>query len=118
MLEFHNTALNGGPAHRLPSVDIHEENGDLVLRAQVPGLMLGEVDLAIDHGDLVIEGDGWDDTEIGHEHYEHLHGRLPLPFAADPSRLASQVTDDVLEVHIPILPSPGGEEWALEEIAF
>jgi HSP20 family molecular chaperone IbpA len=118
MLEFTN--LNTGtPIHRLPDLDVHEENGELILRAEMPGLKLGAVDLRIDRDELVLEADGWDGSQIGQEHYEHIHGRLPLPFGTDTTRVTSQADGEVLEVHIPMPPLPEGEEWLLtEEIAY
>lgn len=117
MLELTNRSLNDKPVHRLTNVDLHEDHGDLVLRAELRGLNVGEVDLQIDHGELVIEADGWTDDEPGHEHYEHLHGRLPLPFVADPSRLLTHVEENVLEVRIPIpeLPKADAIDWLFEE---
>lgn len=119
MLEFTN--LNtGAPAHRLPDLDVHEENGELILRAEMPGLKLGDVDLHIDHGDLILEADGWaEGTGETGEHYEHLHGRLPLPFGAEAFQVTGQTDGEVLEVHIPLPAMPEGEAWELaEEIAY
>lgn len=117
MLEFRDSSLTREPVHRLTNVDLHEDHGHLVLRAELRGLNVGEVDLQIDHGELVIEADGWTDDEPGHEHYEHLHGRLPLPFVADSSRLLTRVDEDILEVRIPIpdIPKTGTEDWLLDD---
>jgi HSP20 family molecular chaperone IbpA len=118
MLEFQDL-MTGAPVYRLPDTDVHEENGELILRAEMPGLHLGEVDVTIDDGDLVLDADGWDSSAAGREHYEHVHGRLPLPFGTDPSRVTGRVEDDVLEVRIPLPPLPEGEAWLPgEEIAY
>jgi len=118
MLEFQDLTT-GAPVYRLPDTDVHEENGELILRAEMPGLHFGECDLEFDAGDLVLDADGWDDSFAGREHYEHLHGRLPLPFGTDPAQISAQVEDSVLEVHIPLPPLPDGEAWLPgEEIAY
>jgi HSP20 family molecular chaperone IbpA len=118
MLQFRNLST-GAPADRLPNIDIHEANGELILRAEVPGLHLGEVGLTLDHDALIIDADAWDDSGIGREHYEHVHGRLPLPFGASPSVVTGQVADDVLELRIPLPPLPDGEAWLpSEELAY
>jgi HSP20 family molecular chaperone IbpA len=118
MLQFHNT-LTGKPADRHPNLDVHEENGDIVVKAEVPGLELGEIQVSCDHGDLVFEGDGWDGHEAGHEHYEHLYSRLPLPFEADASRIVSRVEEESVEVRIPVPAIAVTEEWLVpEEIAY
>ena len=118
MLQFHNT-LTGKPAARHPNLDVHEENGDIVVKAEVPGLELGEIQVSFDQGDLVVEGDGWDGSTPGHEHYEHLDGRLPLNFEADASRIVSRVEEESVEVRIPVPAMAVSEEWLVpEEIAY
>lgn len=101
MLEFQNLTT-AAPTYRRPDMDVHEKNGELILRAEIPGLTLGEIDLAFDEGELVLDADGWDDAKAGREHYEHVHGRLPLPFGTDLARVTSHVAGDVLELHIPL----------------
>ena len=92
-----------------PSLSLHEMDGHLVLRADLPGLTLGHVTLDSDRGTLIIDGDGWNDGDPGHEHYEHLHGRLPLPFAVEPDRVATQIDSETLVLRIPLPPpSPEG----------
>jgi HSP20 family molecular chaperone IbpA len=118
MLEFRDLTT-GGPVCRLPDTDVHEENGELILRAEVPGLRFGDVEMSLDHGDLILEAYGWDGSTAGAEHYEHVHGRLPLPFGTDPARVTGRVEDDVLEVHIPLPPIPEGEAWLpSQELAY
>ena len=89
----------------------------------MPGLKLSGVDLRIDQNDLILDADGWaddgDNSNTGREHYEHIHGRLPLPFGTDSARVTGQADGEVLEVHIPLPALPEGEEWLLaEEIAY
>lgn len=105
MLEFHDLTT-GAPSHRLTNLDVHEERGELILRAEIPGLTLGSLDLAVDHGQIVLDADGWDGAETGREHYEHVHGCLPLPFGTDATGVTGQVEGEVLELHIPIPPIP------------
>jgi HSP20 family molecular chaperone IbpA len=114
MLEFHDLTT-GAPAHRLPNLDVHEENGELILRAEIPGLTLGAMELGVEKGDLVLDADGWDGSEAGREHYEHLHGRLPLPLGMNPARATGEIAGSVLEVHIPLARAADGEEWLLTE---
>src|SRR5689334_4067315 len=101
MLEFHHLTTTA-PIHRLADLDVHEENGELILRAEIPGLTLGALQLGTAEGDLVLDADGWDGTEAGREHYEHVHGRLPLPHGMDPARAKGEIAGSVLEVHLPL----------------
>lgn len=108
MFTLHSTSGNEDRTWR-PSLNLHEEDGHLVLIAELPGLTLGHVTLDSDRGDLLVDGDGWNDGDTGHEHYEHLHGRLPLPFAVDPERVATQIDSETLMLRIPLPPpSPEG----------
>ena len=99
-----------------PKMDVFEKDGELILRAHVRGLHLGGFALAVDQNEVIVDADVWGDAAAGSaggERHEHLHGRLPLPFAADASRLTGRVEHDVLEVHIPLAcfaPPPAGEE--------
>jgi HSP20 family molecular chaperone IbpA len=44
MLQLENPT-HGAPMHRLPDLDVHEENGELVLKAEFPGIQFGDVDV-------------------------------------------------------------------------
>ena len=118
MLEFRNLTT-GAPVYRLPDLDVHEENGELVLRAEMAGLHLSELELALDHGDLILDADGWDNSTAGQGHFEHVHGCVPLPLGTDAARVTGRICDEVLEIHLPLPPLPDGEAWLPgEEIAY
>ncbi|MES1240781.1 MAG: hypothetical protein ABUT39_04105 [Acidobacteriota bacterium] len=71
------------PTSWLPSFDIHEENGELVLHAD-----LGEqAEITLDGGDLIVR--------TGDE-----RGRLPLPFAPGSLRTVSRPGHGDLEIHV------------------
>ena len=71
MRDLNTTPLNR-PAPWLPSFDVHEENGELVLHAD-----LEEADISLDGGDLVVQADG-------------RSSRMRLPFAPSSLRSKSQ----------------------------
>jgi hypothetical protein len=75
------TPLNR-PALGLPSFDVHEENGEMVLHAD-----LGDVEISLDGGDLIVRTEG-------------ENGRLPLPFAPRSLRAVSRPGHRDLELHI------------------
>ena len=70
------------PAPWLPSFDLHEKDGELVLHAD-----LGDVEISLDGGDLIVRTEG-------------ENGRLPLPFAPRSLRAVSRPGHKDLEVHI------------------
>jgi hypothetical protein len=72
----------------LPSVDLHEEDGELILHAELPYPMEEGGELALDGSDLVVRSDGG------------ARGRLPLPFPPRAMRSATLPGDRGLEVRV------------------
>ncbi len=99
-----------------PSFDIHEENGELVLHADVRGFDDEGVQISLDGGDLVVqsEGESERDTPV-------CYSRLPLPFAPRTLRAVSRPGHKDLEIRIPILSQEGApmswEEARTRELA-
>ena len=85
------TPLNR-PAPWLPSFDVHEENGELVLHAD----LAEEAEIMLDGGDLIVRtGDG--------------KSRLPLPFAPRSLHAVSRPGHGDLEIHV--LPKEEAMSW-------
>ena len=85
--------LNTGSRDRswLPSFDLHEEDGELVLHADMVGLD-ERIEVSLEGGDLVV-----------HAGEEPAHSsRLALPFALRSLPVVSRSGHQVLEVRIPI----------------
>ncbi|HEX7185642.1 MAG TPA: hypothetical protein VF756_27705 [Thermoanaerobaculia bacterium] len=78
----------------LPSFDLHEENGELVLHADLQGLD-EEVEISVDGRDLVMQAGGEGD-EPAHS------SRLPLPFPLQAPSAVYRSSAEVLEVRIRI----------------
>jgi HSP20 family molecular chaperone IbpA len=88
--------LNTSPFERawLPSLDLHEEDGELVLHADLQGLD-EEVEVSIDSGELVLHA--------GASRGEPTHSsRLPLPFPLQAHPAVSRPSAELLEVRIRI----------------
>jgi HSP20 family molecular chaperone IbpA len=94
------------PSHHpepwLPSFDLHEENGELVLHAGLEGFGCEGVEVSLDGGELIVlaEGESGQDAAV-------CFSRLPLPFAAQAWRAVSRRDHEDLEIRIPV---PAGEE--------
>ena len=80
-------ATTGGAALWTPRVDVFEKNGDLVVKAELPGARKEDIEVTLDQGDLVIRGQKKAETEVKEENYyrmEQSYGsfyrRLALPF--------------------------------------
>lgn len=82
MRDLKTTPLNC-PAPLLPSFDIHEENGELIVHAD----LAEAAEITLDGGDLIVR------TGSG-------KGRLPLPFPPRSLRAVSRPGHRDLEIHI------------------
>jgi HSP20 family protein len=104
----------------IPSADIFRQNGDLVVKADLPGLKREEIEVTVDNGDLVLCGERKHEEEVKEENlyrWERSHGkffrRLALPYDVEPTQISAKFADGVLEVHIPM---PAPEEVAAQKI--
>lgn len=91
-----------------PRVDVFEKNGDLVVKAELPGAKKEDIEVTLAQGYLVIRGQKKAETEVKEEHYyrmEQSYGsfyrRLALPFEAIADQVKATYTGGILEVHIP-----------------
>jgi len=91
-----------------PRMDVYTKDGDLVVKAELPGLQKEDVRIALEGNALVVEGERRGEQEIKEEDYyrsERSFGRfyryLPLDFEADASGIKASFRDGVLEVRIP-----------------
>jgi HSP20 family protein len=91
-----------------PRMDVYQKNGNLVIKAELPGLTKDDVQLTLDRGDLVIAGHKKAETEVKEDEYyrmERAYGtftrRVPLPFEVTPEQVTANFADGVLEVTLP-----------------
>jgi HSP20 family protein len=107
---FFEGAPGGGAQMRrwLPAMDLVETQDDFVLRADLPGLSEGDVNIEFEDNVLTISG------ERRSEHEEHKEGyyrverasgafqrSLTLPEGVDPEAIQASFDKGVLEVRIP-----------------
>jgi HSP20 family protein len=99
------------PAEWVPAVDIIEEKGRFLLRADVPGVNATDVDVSMDTGVLTISGvrngeERSEDTDL--RRTERLTGRFSrrftLPETTNADAITARISDGILEVVIPKLP--------------
>jgi HSP20 family protein len=92
----------------MPSVDVYEKNGNLIVKTELPGIKKEDISITLEGDDLVIRGERKSESEVKQEDYyrmERTYGsfyrRLPLPFAATADQIVATATDGVLEIQIP-----------------
>jgi HSP20 family protein len=116
--------FDGGPSERrmrrraaraafTPKADIFEQDGTLVIKAELPGVKKGDVEVTMDDGELVISGERKAEPAIKDEDYyqgETMHGRfyrrLRLPAWAKLEQIKADHKDGVLEIRVPIPAQP------------
>jgi HSP20 family protein len=98
----------GGVRSWVPAVDLVEEEGDYVLRADLPGVSEKDVKVELEDGVLEISGERSSEREERKEGYhriERASGRfsrsLTLPEGVDPESIRAHFDNGVLEVRVP-----------------
>jgi HSP20 family protein len=91
-----------------PAVDILEDKGQFLLRADVPGVDPGEIDVSMDAGVLTISGvrhDEQRDEATDAQRVERASGRFQrrftLPDTANADGITAKTSNGILEVAIP-----------------
>ena len=96
-----------------PRLDIVERQGELIVRADLPGLTREDVTVSVTGGMLTIEGErkreeretaeGYFRTECS---YGSFMRTVPLPEGAMGHRARAAFKDGVLEIAVPLPPRP------------
>jgi HSP20 family molecular chaperone IbpA len=79
----------------LPSFDLHEQDGELIVHADLMGLAAHEVEISLDGVDLIVRAESGNGRDAA-----ACFGRLPLPFAPQGMRAVSRPGHEGLEIHI------------------
>jgi HSP20 family protein len=98
-------ALGGSWA---PPVDIYEHEGNIVLKAEIPGIDPKDVDVRVENNTLTLKGERKIDHEIKKENYhrvERTYGAFTrsftLPNVVDTINIKAEYKDGVLRVTLP-----------------
>jgi len=98
-------ALGGSWA---PAVDIFEQEGSIVLKAELPGVDPKDVDIRVENNTLTLRGERRFDNEVKREAYhriERSYGTFArsfsLPNVVDVEKIKAECKDGVLRVTLP-----------------
>jgi HSP20 family protein len=99
-----------------PRMDVFEKNGNLVIKAELPGVKKEDIRVEIEEGDLIVHGERKSESEVKEADYYRLeraygsfHRRLPIPFEVKPEQVKANYKDGVLEIQIPKPAQPAPE---------
>ena len=91
-----------------PAIDLHEDNDNLVLRAELPGMKKEDIDISLQEDLLTLSGERKEeqyhkDAEVYRS--ERFLGRfqrtITLPFPVDVSKVQAAYKDGILTVTLP-----------------
>lgn len=94
---------------QVPPVDIYEKDGQLHVRAELPGIDPKDVQIEVTDSGLLISGEKKEEKEVKEENYmrtERSYGRfsrtIPLPKGATADKAEAKFKDGVLEIDMPM----------------
>jgi HSP20 family protein len=96
-----------------PRIDVMEQDGRLLIRADLPGLTKDDVKVEMTDDILSIQGERKQETKDEREGYSYSecsYGRfyrtIPLPEGVDTTKVSAEFHNGVLEIGIPLPPRP------------
>jgi HSP20 family protein len=107
-----------------PAIDVVRDDGNLVLRADVPGIKPDEVKIEVEDGILTVTGEHEQSGEEKNTNYvrrERSYGSfsrsLALPSGIDAGAIKATAKDGVVEVTIPLRPEASKEKVTITPTA-
>ncbi len=101
--------LLAGPAGATMPVDIYQEDGNVVVKAQVPGVKPEDIDISIVGDTLTIKGETKQEKEVKEENVIRRERRfgafsrtLPLPTPVDSSKADARYENGILTLTLPV----------------
>ena len=92
-----------------PPIEVEERDGQMVVRAELPGIDMQDVKVRLEGSDLVIEGERREDRKREHEgyyesewNYGHFSRRIPIPQGVTPDQIHATCDNGVLDLRIDV----------------
>jgi len=93
----------------VPHIEVQQRPGELVVRADMPGLRPEDINVTVDNGALTISGERREQHREEREDFirsEVSYGTffrtIPLPEGADENRVSAILRNGVLEITVPV----------------
>ena len=104
----------------LPTTDVYMDGDNLVVEAHLPKFEDKDVDISIEHGNLVIQAQRHEKEEdkgkkyVVRESSSSFYRSVQLPERADTDALEAHLEDGVLKVVVPVTPAPEPKKIAVK----
>jgi len=114
----------GGLAVAEPAVDMFERDGNIIVKAEMPGIRPDQVEVTISDTELRISGERKEEHEVKDENYfrsERSFGKifrsLTLPDGCNTDAVTATIKDGVVEVVIPRTTKAAGKKIEVKAAA-
>lgn len=111
----------GGGGELMPSLEMHEQDGKVMINAELPGVDEKDIDISADGDVLTISGEKkseFEGKENGGYRTERSYGRfsrsVQLPFDIDPDKVEARYDKGVLKLSIDRPPEAGQQTRKIE----
>jgi len=92
-----------------PAVDMYDQDGHLVIKAELPGLSKKDISIDVKDGVLTLKGERSLENEVREENYyrkERAFGKFQrsftLPADVDPNKIKAEFKDGLLKIEVPM----------------
>ena len=100
-----------------PPVDVYETEGEVVVKAELPGVQKEDISLTLEEGGLVLCGESKHEEEVNEDGYHRKEIRrgsfrrlVPLPSAVKPDEVTATFDNGILTVRAPKAPEDTGKK--------
>lgn len=109
----HGRPLRGGLAGwtpRIPPLDVVDNEKEIRIQADLPGVDEDDIDVRVADGSLTISGEKKEEREEGERggnyylaerHYGAFHRSIPIPDGIDRDKVEAEFSKGVLVIHLP-----------------
>lgn len=91
-----------------PTVDVFENDEEIRLRAELPGMREEDVEITLENGTLSLQGEKKFEEQEENGHYRRVESRygrfvrqFPLPSSVDAEKIDARFKDGVLHIRLP-----------------
>jgi HSP20 family protein len=91
-----------------PSVDIFENDNEIVVKAELPGMNVKDIDVKLENNVIMLKGERRFEKEAKEENYHRIEREygtfsraFSLPVAVNPDKVTAEYKNGVLKVVLP-----------------